>query len=384
MSQFSILSFLLATGFVVSAQSQIPSESASKSPDAPLYQIVFEKREPVAGIDAPPAFRLPFDCTSDGTAFITMLPAGGLMQPPLYTPPPLLLISVSPSGQAHTFPLDQPTQQLYNVREVDHYASDSAVVFLIRAASENKPLTRTWTKSDGTKSEYSDNRAERRLYLLFFDHDGNYKKTSEVDVGFNVQRIGVFPSGTLLAFGDDETDHSPKLAMLKDDGTFTRFLQIRKGDAPESIFQTKDGSGKGAAAYIAPTEFVPFGHTIVLVQNRSAFPLLEVSEGGTIRAIHPHMPNGVTIDGLIASDLNLYVRIKGSVQGSIYEIDAQSGAVSRRFETDDAAGIACVHDGKFLSFDHGDGKLVLLVGTAELSRKAGSTPPEASPPKVEK
>src|SRR5207249_4850899 len=102
-------------------------------------------------------------------------------------------------------------------------------VFLIRAASENKPLTRTWTKPDGSKSEYSDNRAERRLYLLFFDRDGNYKKTSEVDVGFNVQRIGVFPSGTLLAFGDDETDHSPKLAMLKDDGTFTRFLQIRKG-----------------------------------------------------------------------------------------------------------------------------------------------------------
>jgi hypothetical protein len=56
----------------------------------------------------------------------------------------------------------------------------------------------------------------------------------------------------------------------------------------------------------------------------------------------------------------------------------------RRFETDNAAGIACAHDGKFLSFDHGDGKLVPLVGTAELSRKTGSTPSEASAPKVDK
>jgi hypothetical protein len=55
---------------------------------------------------------------------------------------------------------------------------------------------------------------------------------------------------------------------------------------------------------------------------------------------------------------------------AVYEIDAQTGGVLRRFATDDAPGIACVHEGKFFSFDHGEGRLVPLVGTAEPSRKA--------------
>lgn len=101
--------------------------------------------------------------------------------------------------------------------------------------------------------------------------------------------------------------------------------------------------------------------------------MLEVSEGGSIRTIHPHLPDGVTIDGLIASDHNLYARAKGSEKESIYEIEAQSGAVLRRFEVGEGqspGGIACIDDGKFLSFDHGDGKLIPLVGTPEPSRKA--------------
>jgi hypothetical protein len=353
-------------------------EGGAKIPGCTLYRISFERKDPVAGIDAPPAFKLPFECTSDGTAFITMLPAGGLIQPPLYIPPPLLLVSVSGTGQTHTFPIDQPTQQLYNVREIDHYASDSTVVFLIQAASENKVVKRTWTKPDGTRGEFSDNSAEWHLYLLFFDRDGNYKRTSELDVGFKARHLGVFSSGNLLVFGEDEKDHSPKFAMVKEDGTLLRFLQIRKGDDPDSVLGTKDGSGKGAAVYAAPAEFVPFGGSIILLQNKSAFPLLEVSEGGSIRDIQPHLPDGITIDSLIASDHNLYARVKGSEQESIYEIEAQRGAVLRRFvvgEGQSPGGIACIHDGKFLSFDHGEGKLIPLVGTAEPSRKADPARP---------
>ena len=273
MRRASVVSFLLGScllGSSSSSDGQIPLNASQDSAEAPLYRVSFEKKDPVTGIDAPPLLKLPFGCTSDGTAFITMLPAGGLIQPPVYAPPPLLLVSVSPSGQTHTFPIDQPTEQLYNVREIDHYASDSSVVFLIRAARENKPIQRTWIKPDGSNGEYSDNTAERRLYLLFFDRDGNYKRISELDVGFTVRHIGVFPSGTLLAFGDDEKDHSPKLAMLKEDSTLLRFLQFHEGDAPESMLQTKDGSGKGPAVYVVPTEFVPFGHSILVVQNRSS------------------------------------------------------------------------------------------------------------------
>jgi hypothetical protein len=366
MRQAAAVGFLLVTGLAVSAQTQIRSKAAPNSSDAPLYRISFDRKDPVAGIDAPPLLKLPFDCTTDGTAFVTMLPTGGLMQPPLLTPPPLLLVSVPLSGQAHTFPIDQPTQQLYNVREIDHYASESTVIFLVQGSDENKPVNRTYTKPDGTPAEYSDNSAERRLYLLWFDRDGNYKKTAKLDIGFRPLHIGVFPSGTILTFGYDEKDQSPKLALLREDGTFLRFLEVRKGDAPESMFG-KDGSGKGPAAYIAPAEFVPFGHSIVLVQNKSDFPLLQIDEGGNIRAVRPRLPKGVKVEGLIASDQNLYLRVSPTDEGSIYEI-TPGGSVLRRFELVEghsAGGVACVHDGKFLSFDNGEGKLVPLIGKAE-------------------
>lgn len=366
-----IISLFLGTGLAASCQGQTPSQLMTQTQDVPQYRISFQRKEPVTGINASPALKLPFECTTDGTAFITMLPAGGLMQPPLYVPPPLLLVSISLSGQTHTFPIDQPTEQLYNTREIDHYASDSAVVFLVEAARENKPIKRTYTKSDGTSGEYSDNGAERHMFLLFFDRDGSYKRTSELDIGFRAVHVGVFPSGTLLAFGYDRKDHSTKLAMVKEDGTLLRPLQIGKGDAPESMFGTKDASGKGPAAYVAPAEFVPFVHSIILVQNKSAFPLLVVSEGGAIRAIHPRLPKGVVLNSVIVSDHDLFARVTGSEQGSIFEIDPQSGAVMRQFELGGGqvpAAIACLHDGKFLSFDHGEGKLVPLVGTAELSQ----------------
>jgi hypothetical protein len=76
----------------------------------------------------------------------------------------------------------------------------------------------------------------------------------------------------------------------------------------------------------------------------------------------------VRIGGVIPSEHNPYAFVNPTTDGSIYEISAQDGAVLRRFEMSDgrsASGVACVHEGKFLSFEHGEGKLIPLVGTAE-------------------
>ncbi len=365
----TIASITLSLSIAMSLSAQGQAKPKTKPPQsAPLYSISFERKDAVAGIEASHAIKLPFQCTEDGTVFVDMVPAGGQFQPPVFVPPSLLLTSVSPSGHANTFPLDQATEQLYDVREVDHYASDSEVIFLIRAAKENKPVKRTYIKPDGTQGEFTKNSAERNLYIVRFDRDGNYKKTIEVDVSFEIEQIGVFPSGIFLAFGYDENDHSPKLAMLKDDATLLRLLQIPKGDAPESMFGTKDSSGKGKAAYLAPAQFVPEGHSIIVVQNKTNFPLLDVNEGGAITAIRTRLPKNTQIDGLITSDLNLYARVNSATDDAIYEISAHDGTVMRRFQLSDgrtASGVACVHDGKFLSFDHGEGKLVPLIGTAE-------------------
>ncbi|HEY6338381.1 MAG TPA: hypothetical protein VIW68_07790 [Candidatus Sulfotelmatobacter sp.] len=372
---------LIMCGLFAQGQVAYKTHSAHPSP-APLYSISFERKNAVSGIDASPAIKLPFDCTSDGIVFVTMVPVGGQLHPPTFAPPPLLLVSVSPSGRTHTFPLDQPTEQLFDVREVDHYASESNVIFTIQAAKENKPVTQTYTKPDGTEGEFTRNSAEHNFYVVIFDRDGNYQKTVKLDVSIQVQQLGMFPSGVFLAFGFGEETHAPQLVMLKEDGTLLRPLQIRKGYFPESMFDTKDGSGKGSAVHIAPTQLVPRERSIIVVQNKTDYPLLEVSESGEVRKIPTHLPKGTTIEGLIPSDLNVFARVNPQTDGAIYEL-AGDGTVRRRFEIADnhaSSGVACVYDGKFLSFEHGDGKLVPLVGTAKPSDSTVQNEPASRNP----
>lgn len=92
------------------------------------------------------------------------------------------------------------------------------------------------------------------------------------------------------------------------------------------------------------------------------------STSGAITAIRPQLPKDTQIEGLITSDLSLYARVNSATDGAIYEISAHDGTVMRRLQLSDgrtASEVACVHDGKFLSFEHGEGKLIPLIGTAE-------------------
>jgi len=337
---------------------------------APLYRIVFKSGDAVPGIGAMPAIRLPFECASDGTVFISMVQALGTGSPPRnlspYSPS-LLLTSISPAHEAHSFPLDQ-VPDLYDIQDIGDYASESKVIFLIRATRENKQATQAPATSDGSQQESRGKPAEHNFYIVIFDRQGNYQKTVQIEAGFRINRLGLFPSGMFLAYGYDEADHTPKLAMLKDDGTLLKFLEIPKGYVPESALGTKDGSGKGPAVYVSPVQFVGQGQFIYVVQNKTKFPLLEINEAGAIRAIQPKLPTGVEINTLVPSDENLYVRVTEIHDGSIYELSAHEGVILRRFHVGDkesGADVACVHDEKFLSFQHSDGKLVPLTGTAE-------------------
>jgi len=59
---------------------------------------------------------------------------------------------------------------------------------------------------------------------------------------------------------------------------------------------------------------------------------------------------------------------KRDSDGAIYELRYEDGAVLGRFELPDGrqgSEVACVHDGKFLSADFEDGKIIPLVGSAE-------------------
>jgi hypothetical protein len=363
------LSLLLAVGVSQVGWGQTDPSAMPGSVAPPLYRVSFQRREAVSGISALAAIALPWDCASDGTIFVdfvSTVPANAGLPPPPPVAPPRLLTSVSPTGRGQVFRLDQ-VPGLYISSEQDHYVSDAGVVFLVKASRENKPVKHTYI-AGSYHGEYASNAAEQRLFLVNFNRDGEYQRAVELGNTFHIRRLGQFPSGTFLAFGYDEEDHSPKLAMLNEDGTFLKSLQISKGDAPE-LFGTRRGRG----FVTAPAQFVPEGRAILLVQNKTSFPLLEVGEGGTIRPIHPKLPTGELIQAVIPADRNLYVigNLKNTTKrsmGVIHEVSPENGDVLRSFALSDkrsADDVACVSDGKFLSIDYGDGQVVPLVGTPE-------------------
>jgi hypothetical protein len=346
-------------------------QSLDRSSDpTPLYRVSFERGDVIAGVNSTPTVELPFKCTNDGTIFVTFqggVPANSGLLPPLFAPQQF--VSITPPDRGQVFRLDQ-IPELFVSREIDHYPSDSEVVFLVRASREKRPEKRTfpWGKEGATR-EYTANAAEQHLYIVSFSRDGQYKRTAEIDDVFHVQNVGVFPTGMILAFGLDESDDSPKLATLKQDGTLLKFLEIPKGDVPGSMVGGNDSPRRGV---IASSELVPEGHSILIIQNKTTFPILEVSEGGTIRAIHPRLLKGEQLEAAIPSDRSLYVIAspetteRGSA-GVIYEVNPEDGSLLRRFEltAGRASQVACIHEGKFLSPDHRDGKVVPLLGSPE-------------------
>ncbi len=277
-----------------------PTPTSSAAP----YHISFKEGEAVPGLGEVRALALPFECTNDGTVFIAMVqPLGAGNRPSNLAPfqNPLVVTSISPSREAHSFPLNQ-IPDLYDITDLGHFASDSELIFLLRAAK-------------------GENKAEHHLYIVSFSRNGEYDKTTQVEDDFEIYQLGVFPSGNYLAFGYDRSEHAPELALLKDDGTLLEYLHVQKEDVPKSMLGTLNNGGKGPAAYIAPVQFIAQEHSIYLVQLKTDFPILEVSESGSVRAIHPKLPEGLRISSVIPSDEHLYVRVNGAtdqIKGEIY------------------------------------------------------------------
>ncbi|MGA7751247.1 MAG: hypothetical protein WCB05_00395, partial [Candidatus Sulfotelmatobacter sp.] len=69
---FAPISLSLLLGLSSLASGEAKSKPAP-APPAPFFRITFEREEPVAGVTATGAVAVPFECTSDGTAFVNML-----------------------------------------------------------------------------------------------------------------------------------------------------------------------------------------------------------------------------------------------------------------------------------------------------------------------
>jgi len=281
----------------------------------------------------------------------------------------MLLTSIPLSGPGRVYRLDS-VPDLYIASEIDHYVTDAAVIFLVRASRENTQEQVAYSVGS-YHGQTTRNTAEQHSYILIFDREGNFQRLIEIPDTFEMQRIAVFPSGAFLTFGFDLKKHVPELSMLKEDGTFLKSLLFAEGDAPDSMIS----SGTSQHPHtVLPSQLIASGRSILVVQNQSAYPILEVSEGGEIRVIRLKLPKGDEIESVIPSNQDLYVvqsdpSQKPDLAEQILQISLEDGSVFKRFvlaeEQVTPDSIACVYNGKFLSMDYKDGGVVPLIGLPE-------------------
>ena len=82
----SVLAVVLIASSSLAGKGQSVSKADPESGVVPFYRVWFERRDPVSGALASAAIVPPFQCTNDGTffvSFINTVPAGvGLPPPP--------------------------------------------------------------------------------------------------------------------------------------------------------------------------------------------------------------------------------------------------------------------------------------------------------------
>ena len=339
-------------------QNDRPSKRPASHEEPPVFRISFQRDDKARTLSGFTSIAPDYQCTSDGAVFFIEL-----HQPSMTSLPLEVLVSESLSGEPHEFRFDQ-INDLHDVQLKAHYAEDSKVVLLVIAAAEDKREKIEFIADDGSKHEMVENTAEHHDYILVFDRSGFYRGKVQIDDTFAVQRVGVFPSGDFLIYGFDKQDHAPKLAMLRTDGTLLRSLEVPKNGAPKSVFtsQTKNGQ----AVFIRPVQFISSGNSIVIVQNGTGYPLLEVNEAGVVRAIRPNLPRAAEIKSLVPSDHNLFLQTRLGSRDVLYEINKLDGKALGKFEMrSEDSSVGCIHDDKFLSFEHKGSDFVFTVGTAE-------------------
>lgn len=345
----------------------------------PQFRIAFKSGDPVRGLNYLPVFVLPFECTSDGTVYVEMLTANRLVDPSNLGSRALAGITLS--GDVHSYSV-AGTPELNDMEQVSHFVWGSGIGFLVRAHRDSK----------------ADKFADYHDYIVRFKLDGERQDVIQISDAFRAVSVAVFPSsGDLLIYGYDSDTAKPKLAIFNSDGTLLKELKLRAGLLRQSAAmngvemkemnvdkvlperQAEQDAEKSQAHIIAPVQFVPLRNSVIFVQADSDLPLLEIKDGGTVRAISVKLPPGEKIYSFIPSDGNLFARVKSNKRNAIYEIDPETGELLKRFKnsnTEDGSNIACVHENMFLSFEHDwahDHALIPLWGTPE--QIVGGNPP---------
>jgi hypothetical protein len=395
----SFTSLLWLLSLITSAQNT-PVAKQQASGNVPVIQLenASTKEVPFVTIDA---LTIPIHCATDGTSFVQLAPIP--VNPRQASSGTSDILSVSKNGnQVVQFSLskvndiNEPQPSNFAVGDSDLY------VLVIERIPENKILK--FKKPNG--EIYEQPAARLVNYIVHFKKDGSYAGAVRLDIPLNPLQIGIFPSGDFLVAGDEERTFEPRIALVKSNGQFQRFValpgdlhgsdqQEAAGDSPDK----KNGDatalprfGKGINANLWSalrlSMLIPYGRNMLLVRPGHTVPVFSISPGGEVTAIKLEMPTGYALQDLrVGSNswIGFYTRKREDGNGLEIETavhDPATGKMIARYAYPHSLGlaVACVSQGQinFLTTQD-NGKLILNTFSIPAPAPSKEMPPHDGP-----
>jgi hypothetical protein len=315
----------------------IPSPKARVAAAAPWTPrtIRFSNETPVLGLPLAGGKSRPH-CSTDGMEFLDLswgsATSDASAAPDLYR--------ISPDGEVREL-LRKLPPNFSNVSVRDFFAGDRTVVTLLEAVN----------RDDGTEASPP---REKEYFLSTSDHDGDLNSLVQMDVRFKPVRIARFGAGDFVVLGWDEGNLLPMLALLKEDGTIRRFVDMdsRRPDAAHVAHASEPGNETASAEQTHATldslqdaAFVAYGSELLLTYPGTNKPVHALSAVGEGRSIPIALPGGYVLHDVLASDSHgvLVVRARAvedpakaatggaaqEPQMRLFEVSAYTGALLR-------------------------------------------------------
>lgn len=328
------VSALVLVGALGAQTAAVPGKSVWR-PGPPVVRVRvlnFSSVKPVMGLPLRGSLPRAY-CANDGTAFVRMQREdGGEGMRDLF--------SVTSDGGVRrllrTVPKDLP-----KITEHDFFVGEQRLVTLLEAAKREDDGGR------GRDAEY---------FLSLIDHDGDGGNVIDLALRFKPLKVAQYASGDLLMLGWDEGNQLPVMAMLKDDGTVRRFVELevrRPGEKSVAQERVTAKDLQGAA-------FVPFGSEMLLTYPGTTKAIRALGLVGEGRMVPLRLPAGYVLKDVFAGDGRgpLVVRVvavaseaKGKdaevVRERMFEVNSYNGQMMRELMTEKPtiAEVACAPRG---------------------------------------
>jgi hypothetical protein len=286
----------LMTGVSVAQSSQVePTTKKARTASAPPWRQMttrFSDEKVILGLPAENSRSVTY-CSDAGTVFVDLygvsMLAGSQPSPELY--------SILPSGEVKVLHRTMPSD-FNEISILDFFAADHTLVTLLDGVKRNDQTD----KSSPRDVHY---------FLSLSDYEGDFPKLLPLDLSFKPLKVALFGSGDFLVLGWDETNLQPQLALLKEDGTLRRFIDLDYRRHPE--FYATYGSmkeaetseqGRATVRLLQRAEFVPYGSQVLLTYPGTAKSVSVLSAVGEDRSIPIEFPAGFVLHDVLVSGAN--------------------------------------------------------------------------------